>query len=353
MRFDFPAAFVILPLIPALLILRFARSNGRVGVGFSSTEPISGLPRSLRQRLMFVPSALRVAALALVVVALARPQFGTEQIRDISEGIAIYMVVDRSGSMAAEMQTASGRMNRLQAVKRVFAEFVLGDAKGLSGRPNDLVGMVSFARYADTICPLTLSHSALRRFIDATNLVERESEDGTAIGDAIALAAARLETAEQDLARRGGIQREDYTIKSKIIILLTDGENNAGKRSPTEAARLAAEWGIRIYTIGIGGRENYVTIRTPLGVQKIPVRSDIDERTLESVASITDGKFFRADDVDSLREVYADIDRLEKTQVETVRYRDYREAFLPFALAAFIMLALEVLLSSTVFRRIP
>ena len=353
MRFDFPLAFLLLLFIPPMLYVFFRRKRNLTGVKFSTTKTVSGIPRSLRQKFLFLPQGIRILGLILLVIALARPQYGREKVKDVSEGIAVFMVVDRSSSMGAEMQLGVRQVERLDAVKQVFSEFVLGDGKDLGGRPNDLIGMISFARYADTVCPLTLSHGALQRFLDSTRLVERRSEDGTAIGDAIALAAARLKTAEENMAGRGGNSAEDYTIKSKIMILLTDGENNAGKRTPVDAARLAAEWGIKIYTIGIGGRENYVTIRTPFGTQKVPVQSDIDERTLKGIAEETDGAYFRAGDVQSLRDIYAEIDRLEKSEIQSIRYKDYQEAFVPFALSAFVMMALGLLLSSTLFRRIP
>lgn len=320
---------------------------------FSSTRNVIHAGVSLRQKLAWVPTGLRVAALVLLAVAMARPQQGRERVRDVSKGIAIEMVVDRSSSMRAEMDFDGERVNRLDAVKRVFEEFVHGNGDELKGRTNDLVGMVAFARYADTLCPLTLAHGALSRFLETVKLVTLRSEDGTAIGDAVALAAARLKTAEETLARQSGDDDQRYQIKSKIIILLTDGQNNRGKRSPLEAAELAKEWGIKIYTIGVGGQDAVTTIQTPFGAYKMAAGPGVDESTLKAMAEKTGGMYRLATDAESLRAIYETIDRMEKTKIETVRYVDYRELFVPFALAALAMLGIEAVLSATLFRRIP
>ena len=159
-----------------------------------------------------------------------RPQAGNERVHDISEGIAIEMVVDRSGSMGQEMQYEGKEMTRLEVVKDVFQRFVYGDGKSLEGRPNDLIGIISFARYAETACPLTLSQKVLKTLVDKIDLARDQSEDGTAIGEALALGIARLHTADETLAKQLKKQKTDYHIKSKVIILLTDGENNVGRK---------------------------------------------------------------------------------------------------------------------------
>jgi len=351
MRFEAPWAFLVLLAVPVVLYLQH-RLGRRATLTFSTTAHASRSGKSLRQRLVALPAALRIIALVLLAVALARPQRGIEQIRNVSKGIAIAMVVDRSTSMGAEMEFGGERLNRLDVVKKVFQEFVTGNRKGLPGRSNDLVGMIAFARYADTICPLTLAHGALERFLETVHLVQRRSEDGTAIGDAIALAAARLKTAEETLSRqtKGG---GDYEIKSKVIILLTDGQNNFGKRPPLDAAKLAREWGIKIYCIGVGSGEAVQTVRTPFGTYKFGAGSQLDARTLRSIADATDGLFRTANDADSLRAVYKEIDELEKSEIESISFRDYRELFTPLAVAALAVLVIEVFLSSTAFRRVP
>jgi len=352
MRLASPWVLLLLLLVPAVFLLRHRR-RATGAVRFSTTEAASRLRASLRQRFLWLPSGLRGLALVLMIFALSRPQEGIEEVRDVSRGIAIEMVVDRSGSMGAEMSFAGEQATRLDAVKRVFEEFVNGNGDDLPGRPNDLVGMVTFARYPDTACPLTLAHGALGRFLEKVQLVQMRSEDGTAIGDAIALAAARLRKTEESIAGQGHGGGSDYEIKSKVMILLTDGENNAGKRSPLDAAKLAKEWGIKIYTIGVGGGESMTTIKTPFGDYKVPMGGGVDQSTLKAVAEETGGLFRMAEDAESLRAVYREIDELEKSEIESVRYMDYRERFTPFALAALLLLALEVALSSTVFRRLP
>lgn len=352
MRFETPFAFLLLFAIPVVLYLHGRRGRG-TALRFSSTKNAVRAGTSLRQRLAIAPIVLRVVALVLLTLALARPQQGLERVRDASKGIAIEMVVDRSGSMAAEMVYEGERLNRLEVVKRVFHEFVRGNGKELDGRPNDLIGLVSFARYADTICPLTLGHDALNRLLENTQLVQRRNEDGTAIGDAISLAAARLKTAEQNLADQATNPGADYEIKSKVVILLTDGQHNAGEMTPGEAAALAAEWGIKIYTIGVGGGESTTKIQTPFGAYLVPTGSDLDERTLQGIAEATGGVYRRAEDAESLRAIYAEIDELERTEIESVRYMDYRELFMPLVLAALLTLIAEIILLNTWFRRVP
>ena len=353
-RFESPLAFLVLLIVPILLWQSHRRRGGGPSIRFSSIVNAVRAGQSVRQIFAGLPEFLRLVALVLLAVALARPQMGKEQVRDVSQGIAIAMVLDRSSSMEAEMEYGGELMSRLDVAKNVFARFVQGDGKKLAGRPNDLVGMVAFARYADTICPLTLGHDALEHFLDTVKLVSRRSEDGTAIGDAVALAAARLKTAEETLARQMDRETEGYDIKSKVIILLTDGENNCGERSIEQAADLAAEWGIKVYTIGIGGGESVRVMKTILGSFKMPgLPNQVDERALGLLAERTGGRFRMADDASSLTSVYSEIDKMERSEVESVRFMDYRELFGPFALAALCILAAEVVLASTVFRRIP
>lgn len=351
-----PWAILILLIVPILLILR-SRRNGRGGsIRFSSTTNAAKAGRSIRQRLSGVlPLAIRLLALVLLAVAIARPQKGLQQVRDLNKGIAIEMVVDRSGSMAAEMKYQGNRLNRLEVVKRAFADFVLGNKKTLKGRPNDLIGMISFARYADTTCPLTLGHGALPRFLETVQLVKQteRSEDGTAIGDAIALAAARLKTAEEVLTQQLGGQKDDYEIKSKVIILLTDGANNAGKRAPLDAAKMAAEWGIKIYTIGVGGGEAITSRGGLFGTFKIGMGGGVDESTLKAIAQETGGLYRLASDAESLEAIYHEIDELERSEIESIRFVDYEERFSAWALGALLLIGLETLLGNTLFRKIP
>ncbi len=355
MNFEAPWAILILLALPPLLIWRSRRSGRGASIRFSTTRNAAMAGRSLRQRMRVLPLALRLLALVLLAIAIARPQKGLQQVRDLNKGIAIEMVVDRSGSMAAEMKYAGQQLNRLDVVKRAFSDFVLGNGRRLKGRPNDLVGMITFARYPDTVCPLTLAHGALPRFLETVRLVRQDerSEDGTAIGDAIALAAARLKTAEDVLAQQVGGEGKDYEIKSKVIIVLTDGANNAGKRAPLEAAEMAAEWGIKIYTIGVGGDEAITSRGGIFGTFKIGSGSGVDEATLKAVAQATGGLYRLATDAESLEAIYREIDELEQSEIESVRFVDYEEKFPALAVVALIFIGLETLLGSTLFRKIP
>ena len=346
MVLDSPLFLLLLLLLPLPLYLRLFRQK-TPALRFSSVSAARRAPQSWRTRLRHLPLALRATALLLAVIALARPRVGIDRIRDTREGVAIQMVLDRSGSMGTEMEFDGERTTRLETVKRVFSEFVMGNGKSLRGRPNDLVGMVIFARYADTICPLTLTHGATIQFLDSVRLVANQAEDGTAIGDAIALAAARLETATSDAESAG------YHVKSKVIILLTDGIHNAGSRTPVEAARLAAGWGIRIHAIGIGGGPEFSIVRTPLRTVRIPTPVQIDRSVLQEIAGAAGGIYRDAADAAGLREVYGEIDRLEKSTIVETTYADYREAFVPFALASLLLLVGESLLTTFAFRRLP
>ena len=352
-RFATPWAFFLLLAIPAVVfyLWRFGRPGT---VRFSSLANAKRAGASFRTTFSLLPLALRILAIILICVALARPQQGHEKVKDVTKGIAIEMVLDRSGSMGTEMDFLGTRSDRLAVVKKVFSEFIMGNGKSLKGRPNDLAGMVAFARYADTMAPLTLEHGALMRFLESIKVVTRQNEDGTSIGDAIALAAARLRTAEEELSRHAQeTAGKEYEIKSKIMILLTDGQNNYGRRAPQEAAQIAKEWGIKIYAIGVGGSEAVRTVQTLFGAFKVPVGEGVDEETLQQVADITDGKFYMAEDEKSLVQVYEDIDRMETSEIESVRFVDYKELFAGFALAALVLMFIEVALSNTIFRRIP
>jgi Ca-activated chloride channel family protein len=296
----------------------------------------------------------------LLVVALARPQEGKELLRDSTRGVAVEMVVDKSSSMLQDMQLGDETVPRIEVVKRVFSEFIEG-GKELRGRADDLIGMVTFARYATTVCPLTLDHGTLLQYVDKTWCVEpNSSDDGTAIGEGVGLAAARLKNIEKEL-RRAGEAGDDYEVKSRVLILLTDGEDTVasqipGTMTPLESADLCKEWGIKIHAIGIGDEQGARVSRDRFMdsfFSRRLGRRSFDPQTLEEMAKRTGGIFRVATDADSLRAVYAEIDAMEKTDISTERYLEYTELFAPFALASFCVLALELLLSWTFFRRIP
>lgn len=351
MHLDAPWALLILFAIPITIYLHFTMT-GRGSLRFATTQHAKQVKRSWRQKWILLPLALRILALIILVIAIARPQEGKEQVRDISKGIAIEMVVDRSGSMGAEMNYEGRQLSRLEVVKRVFEEFVSGKGD-LAGRPNDLIGLITFARFADTVAPLTLAHGAITQFLQNLHLVKREEEDGTAIGDAIALAAARLKKAEESLQQQSKQQQKSFEIKSKIIILLTDGQSNMGKRTPLQAAALAKKWGIKIYTIGVGSNEALMRQQGILGSFLVRAGASVDKQTLAAVAKTTDGIFRMAEDADSLRAIYQEIDAMERSEIESIRYLDYQEQFQPFLLFVLALIIAEMLLSSTIFRKIP
>jgi Ca-activated chloride channel family protein len=343
MTFANPWAFWLLLILPLLAVQRLRSRQRRAGLPFSDLSEAGRAGRSLRQHLIPLPFVLRLLALALLITGLARPQQGMEKIEQISHGIAIEIVVDRSSSMA-ETFTYQGRtMNRLEAVKLAFHDFVMGNGRELAGRPNDLVGMVAFARFAETVCPLTLAHGAVAGFVNQLRLVGRDErhEDGTAIGDGLALAAARLKAAAAESKGKNG-----YDIKSKIIILLTDGVHNSGQHSPMQAAALATEWGIRIYAIGIGEAKK----PSFFGLAQGP---DVDVRTLTALAEETGGRFWLAADGTALTEIYETIDRLEKSEIESIRYMDYKEHFRIFVLAGLALLTLALALEWTILAVLP
>lgn len=316
-----PWLLSLLLIVPVIAWRMWSRRSTH-SVQFSSAASAWNERPTLRQRLAWLPAAMMLAALSLMIISLARPRYGREQTVVTSEGIAIEMVVDKSGSMRAlDFKIDGQSVDRLTAIKNVASKFVLGDndAKNdatISGRTGDLIGLVTFAGYADAITPPTLDHTFLVAQLDRTEIVRRRDEDGTAIGDAISLAVDKLST----------LNRSE--IESKVIILLTDGENTAGEIDPMDAAKLAQTLGVKVYTIGVGtqGQAPFPVRRTRSGqilVDYIDVT--IDEKTLKAIAAETGGKYFRATDTDSLKTIYDEIDKLEKTKVETQTYTDYRE----------------------------
>jgi len=297
---------------------------------------------------------MRFIGLALVVVGLARPQHGLREFRVRKDGIAIMMCLDRSGSMSAlDFQLDGNRVNRLEAVKRVFRDFVVGDGN-LAGRSDDLIGLISFGGFAEGRSPLTLDHAALtevlasvdipRRIRDEAGNVINErflaEEQATAIGDAVALAVDRL---------------RDSHAKSKVIILLSDGENTAGVVEPEDAARAAKEFGIKIYSIGVGSTGRAPFPAEDMFGRTVLVNRDVklDEKTLQMLADTTGGRYFNARDTQALGNVYRDIDKLEKTVSEGRLYTEYRELYQPIVLLGLGLVLLELVLRCTRFRTLP
>ncbi len=343
-------ALLLILLLPLMFYLR-RRFKKTAGVKVASISNYKVLKPTLKQRTKIIPDIFRVIALLLLILAIARPRIGSEKVINHSEGIAIEMVLDRSSSMQASMEYSGRKADRLEVAKDVFADFILGK-DGLDGRMNDLVGIISYARYSDTICPLTLDHDTLPEFLQQIHLPLTKNEDGTAIGDALELAAARLYTAEKELQKRKILKSDKDSIKSKIIILLTDGQDNSSRTSIPQAVKLCKEWGIKVYTIGIGGNTQNNVMNAFFGNAAMAGNS-VDTRSLEYISSNTGGKFFMAGSDDAMKKIYQEIDRLEKSEVESIKYTDYAEKFMYLAIPALALLILELILRATIYRVIP
>jgi Ca-activated chloride channel homolog len=364
-----PAFLFLLTLIPLLGWRMWRRSDSR-GVRFSSAIDGLSLSPTLRQRFSWLPNALLLLALTAMVIAMARPREGKEQTVIHSEGIAIEMVVDRSSSMMAlDFRLNGQRVDRLSAIKNVAGRFVTGDTgsfadstrtentqEELPGRVSDLVGLISFAGYADAVTPPTLDHAFLTAQLDSLQIVADRREDGTAIGDAISLAVEKLSSMDASKKEK---------VKSKVIILLTDGDNTAGEVEPMQAAELAATLGIKIYAIGVGTKGSApIPVRSPFTgrMEDRMMEVTINEPMLRNIAKTCDGRYFRATDTNSLEAIYREINKLEKTKVETEHYMDYRELavqsvtlaglrFPPVLVIAMCLLTTSFVLSRSVFRR--
>jgi len=305
-------------------------------VTYSSLALLDAAPRSLRSRLAELPAILLALAVVALAVALAGPRTGdaTSEVR--REGIAIAMVVDRSGSMQArDFVQGDASVNRLDVVKQVFRDFV-----EKPGRAHDLIGLVSFARYADGACPLTGDHGNLLAILEQQQIVTEPSEDGTAVGEGLALAVERLRHQE---------------VRSKVAILLTDGVSNAGDITPAQAAELAVQYGIKVYTIGAGTTGwAPVPVRMPGGA--VALRRafvEIDEDTLREIAERTGARYFHARDADALSEVIGEIDRMERSEITEVRYLEYEHHHAGFVVFAIVLVTTASLLAGTWLRRLP
>lgn len=297
----------------------------------SDTNVYRYASKSLKVRLMWLPDALRVLTFVLVVIILARPQTHTAWGNRTTEGIDIMLAMDVSTSMLAE----DLKPNRIEAAKEVATEFI-------SDRPDDNIGLTVFAGEAFTQCPMTTDHTSLLNLLQnvRTDIAARGLiADGTAIGMGLANAVSRL--------------RESKT-KSKVVILLTDGSNNMGDISPLTAANIAKSLGIRVYTVAVGTK---TVAPYPVQVggttQYVNAKADIDTKTLSDIAATADGHFYRATNNNELKQIYKDIDKLEKTRMDVKKFSRRYDMYQPFALAALLSLLLEILLRLTIFRRIP
>lgn len=325
--FAYPFVLVLLLAVPALAYWYWKKKEKVTpDVTFSSLQLFGKAPVTLKEKFAHVPSYLRLLALTFLIIAAARPQSFSSGENFYTEGIDIAMVLDISGSMLAE----DFKPNRLEAAKKVIDEFI-------KGRTVDKIGLVIFSGESFTQCPLTIDYSVLRNLLK--NIQMGMIEDGTAIGNAIVNGVNRL---------------KDSKAKSKVMILLTDGVNNAGHIDPLTAAQIAQKFGIRIYAIGVGtiGQAPY-PFQTPFGIRYQMVPVEIDENLMKQIASATGGKYFRATNNRKLAQIYDEIDHLEKTRVEVTSYRHARELYFGWALAGLILLFIEVGLSKIYLKRLP
>ena len=319
--------YLLLLLIPMIGYYIYKLRKSQASLRVSSSEPfkVAG-GTSLLVYMRHLPFVLRTLAVVLLIVILARPQSTDNWSSSSTEGIDIMLAMDISGSMLAQ----DLKPNRLEAAKDVAASFI-------NGRPNDNIGLVVFSAESFTQCPLTTDHTVLLNLFK--DVQPGIIQDGTAIGLGLANAVSRI---------------KDSQAKSKVIILLTDGVNNRGDISPLTAAEIAKQFGIRVYTIGVGtnGTAPY-PMQTYAGVQYVQMPVEIDEQTMSQIAGTTNGNYFRATSNTKLKEVYREIDKLEKTKLNVKEFSKREEAYAVFALIAFLSILLEILLRNTVLKKIP
>jgi Ca-activated chloride channel family protein len=326
-EFKNPEFLILLVLlIPAIVWYILKHRESEASLQVSTIVGLKRLKRSYKYYLKHALFAARMIAIALLIIALARPQSEENWKNVTTKGIDIVIALDISSSMLAR----DFNPNRLEASKEIATEFI-------SGRPNDRVGLVVFSGESFTQCPLTTDHSVL---INLFKDVESGMiEDGTAIGMGLATSVNRL---------------KDSDAESKVVILLTDGVNNKGSIAPATAAEIANTFDIRVYTIGVGSRGNApYPVQTPYGVQYKNMEVEIDEEVLQQIANTTEGEYFRAVDNQKLKSIYQEIDKMEKSKIEVKEYSEKNEEFFWFALIGAILLLTEIILKSTILRVIP
>lgn len=324
--FAYPVFFALFLLIPLMISWYFRKANKGVGTVIVSSVKTFAKNGSWKNTFRHILFICRLLAISCLIIAMARPQFKNEEQLTNGEGIDIVLCLDISGSMLAQDFTP----NRMEAAKNVASEFI-------DSRPTDRIGLVIFSGESFTMCPLTTDRAVLKSQL--YNVQSGLLEDGTAIGSGLATGVERLKSSKS---------------KSKVIILLTDGENNGGLIDPNTAKEIAKSVGVRVYTVGVG-TEGFapVPVQTPGGVIMQREKVSIDEKLLTQIANETGGKYFRAKDNESLSSIYKEIDQMEKSKVEISTFTKYSEQFFPFALVAAGLLLLEFILRFTVFRKFP
>ena len=327
-RFEDPWLLLILLSLP-ILILR-ERTIASV-INYSSLASLKAVSQHHSKIKAMAPIVLRFIAITLFIIAFARPQEGHKRTEILSQGVDIVLAIDTSGSMQAlDFKKNETPVTRLSVVKDVVAEFV-------KNREMDRIGMVVFGANAFTQCPLTLDQNILLSFLDKLKI--GMAGDATAIGSAIGISARRL---------------KDLKSKSKVIILLTDGRNNSGAISPLQAAEIAKSLGIKVYTIGVGKRGKApFLVDSIFGKRLIYQNVDIDEEVLNKISKMTDAKYFRATDLKSLKDIYKQIDLLEKSEVKSIDHSEHKELFHYFLIPGLILLLTEIVFSNSFLRRLP
>lgn len=320
---EFLYALIIIPLLMIWYIIKNNKQNPALYI--SDLSPFTNMKKTLRQRLRHILFLLRISIMALVIIAIARPQSSSSKKNITTEGIDIVLAIDVSSSMLAE----DLKPNRIKAAKKTAMKFI-------DKRPNDRIGLVAFAGESFPQCPITIDHDVLKGLTD--DIKTGVLKDGTAMGSGLATAVNRL---------------KDTDGKSKVIILLTDGRNNSGVISPETAADIAKTFDIRVYTIGVGTRgQAPYPMKTQFGTRRVMMDVEIDEAGLTKIADITGGQYFRATSTKALNNIYTEIDKLEKTKIDVAVYNRKTEEFLPYLLLAIGLLGLEALLRYSIFKTV-
>ena len=328
-RFEDPWLLLFFLMVPFLTIR--GKGKQQATISYSSIDTLQAIRSARVEILSILPLVLRMIAISLLVLSLARPQEGYKSTEILSVGVDIMLALDTSGSMQAlDFIKDEKRDTRLAMVKDVVSQFI-------DNRPNDRMGMVVFGSEAYTQCPLTLDQGILKSFLSKLDI--GMAGDSTAIGSAIGIAVKRL---------------KDLESKSKVIILLTDGQNNAGSLPPLQAAQTAKAFGIKIHTIAVGthGKAPFL-VNSIFGQRYVYQQVDIDEDTLKKISDLTGGQYFRATNLESLKAIYKQIDEMEKSEVKVIDHSEYTELFHYFLIPGILLLLLEIVLSNTVLRRIP
>jgi len=326
-HFKHPEFLLGLLLVPFMVWYHWKlKVRNRPRIRISTTEAFRNAPPTLRQRLVNLPAILRILAVGLLFVAMARPQSSSRASDVKTEGISIVLALDISSSMLAE----DFRPNRIESAKKVALEFI-------DGRPNDLIGLVVFSGQSFTQCPVTSDHSVLKNMLKEVR--SGTLKDGTAIGEGLATAVSRV---------------KDSPTKSKVVVVITDGVNNAGSIPPLTACEIARTFGVRVYSVGVGtkGFAPY-PVKTIFGIQYQNMEVQIDEELLTRVAESTDGRYYRAVNNRKLEAIFDEIDKLEKSKIEVTEFKRYKEEYLMWALLAGLLFIFELILRYTWLKSIP